>query len=58
MDVNVEKALTKEIGELNNIGNLTRAQALNFLKILSSYQATGVPEDLKGFDPSWTERLT
>jgi hypothetical protein len=52
-DINLSKLLDKEFPKANNINELSNEEGIKLLNILSSYQSTGVPDDLKGYDPNW-----
>lgn len=55
-DVNIAKLLDKnELGA--NIKELSSADGITLLNSLSSYQSTGVPDELKGYDGNWRTKL-
>jgi hypothetical protein len=55
--VNLVKFLNKEVPGCNNIDSISHSKALELFKILSSYQSTGVPEDIQGYDANWKTEL-
>jgi len=58
LGLNIKKLVNKELPEVKNINDVSHAQALELFKLLSSYQSTGVPEELKGYDADWKSNLT
>jgi len=59
LGINVRNFINKELPMVKNVINISHAEALGLFKVLSSYQATGVPEDLQGYDGAdWKTNLT
>jgi len=53
VDINLEKFIIKELGEISNIKQISYQHALQLLEKLSSYQSTPVPEELQKYDEDW-----
>lgn len=53
ININLRKVVDKNFPNVNNINELSNDDGINLLNILSSYQSTGVPEDLKGYESNW-----
>lgn len=58
LGINVRKLINNYFPEAQNIKDVSHAEALELFKVLSSYQSTGVPEDLQGYDTDWKTSLT
>lgn len=56
INLNLRKVLDKEYPNVNNITELSNDDGIKVLNILSSYQSTGVPDDLKGYDSDWRSK--
>lgn len=55
--LNVGKLIAKHYPNCHNIHELKYGDMLNLFKILASYQATGTPEELQGYDDGWKTDL-
>jgi len=55
MDINVVKMLHNSGHNEKNVYNIEHTDAINFIKLLSSYQQdiSAIPEDIKGYDANW-----
>jgi len=53
LDADLKKIVNKTFPSVNNIDELTHSQGLELIKVLSSYQSTGLPEDCQGFNSNW-----
>ncbi len=55
MDINVIKMLNNSGHNDKNVYNIEHSDAINFIKLLSSYQQdiSSIPEDIKGYDANW-----
>lgn len=58
LGVNIKKLLNKHLPDVQNVNDISHADALELFKVLSSYQSTGVPEELQGYDSDWKGNLT
>ena len=57
LDLNLVAFIKKEAGEVDNIKEVKYSKAQELIKTLSSYQSTGVPDELKGYDSNWQFEL-
>ena len=53
LNINVEKFLELHDVKVENLNKLSKSKALNLCKTINSYQETGVPENLVGYNPNW-----
>jgi hypothetical protein len=53
LNIDVEKLLEKNGIKVENLDKLSKSKAQDVCKIISSYQATGVTEDLLGYKHNW-----
>lgn len=57
LGINIKKLVNKHFPDVKNLGNISHLDALELLKTLSSYQSTGVPDDIAGYDTNWKQDL-
>lgn len=53
LNINVEELLSKYNIQVDSLEKISKSKAQEICKILSSYQATGVPEELLGYQENW-----
>jgi len=53
LNINVEKLLNQYDINLESIENISKSKAQEICKVISSYQETGVPEELIGYKSDW-----